>query len=61
MIKNCFTCRHRFKSLKPDSWGGYPWKCGANGDYRLGHGQDKPCPLGLWKAKKEARGETLAR
>ncbi|HNW12210.1 MAG TPA: hypothetical protein PKI71_12680 [Candidatus Rifleibacterium sp.] len=29
--RNCFTCRFRYKSLRPDEWGGYPWRCSAKG------------------------------
>ncbi len=49
---NCFDCRFRYKSLRPDSYGGYPWKCSKKGGYRLtnmkqgcGEGERKPKKL----------------
>jgi len=53
--RNCFTCRFRYKSLRPDEWGGYPWRCSAKGGIKIGSGQDRECPQNLWEPKTERK------
>ena len=55
ILRNCFTCRFRYRSLRPDEWGGYPWRCSAKGGIKIGSGQDRECPQNLWEPKKEKR------
>ena len=54
-VKNCFTCKFRFRQLAPDSWGNRPYRCSEKGGLRLTWGQDKPCPQNLWQPKEERR------
>jgi len=47
ILRNCF--------IRPDEWGGYPWRCSAKGGIKIGSGQDRECPQNLWEPKKEKR------